>query len=328
MSNILITGGGGFIGFEAACKLKELGHNVAILDKNPNEFRWAAAKKNKIIRIYADVLDVNMLNFDKFKIEAIIHCAAQTAVTKSLEDPLEDFITNARGTFEVCEFARKNDAEIIFTSTNKVYGENVNKYAVKLLNNKWTLLNNYIKPFEIDETFPVDVSGHTPYGCSKLAADLYVQDYHHTYGLKTNIYRMSCIYGESQTGTEDQGWVYHIINQIVNNNEVKIFGDGCQVRDILHVDDLVELMKLTFKKNMSDVFNIGGGKERTISVLELIDFVSPKYENISFHPWRPADQMVYVSDITKAKRELGWEPQISKEHGLVRIINKLKMVKK
>ena len=315
--HVLITGGGGFVGFEAASKLKELGHNVSVLDNNPNEYRWAAAKRMKIDRLFKNVLDISMIKF-KEPVEAIIHCAAQTAATTGYKDPREDFVTNARGTFEVCEFARKNDAQIIFTSSNKVYGENVNKLEIY----------NCGFGATINEHFPIDMTGHTPYGCSKLAADIYVQDYHYSYGLKTNVYRMSCIYGESQTGTEDQGWVYHIINQIVNDREVKIFGDGWQVRDILHVDDLVELMKLTLKKDVSDVFNVGGGKERTISVLELIRFVNPEYKNITFHPWRPADQKVYISNINKARETFGWEPKISKEEGLTRVINKLKMVKK
>ena len=321
--NILVTGGGGFIGFEAASKLKELGHNVAILDKNPNEFRWAAARR-KFIRIHADVLDINILDFDDFKTEAIIHCAAQTAATTGYKDPLGDFVTNARGTLEVCEFARKNDAQIIFTSSNKVYGDNVNKLALCLFPTR----HDFAKVSAIDETFPIDMTAHSPYGCSKLAADIYVQDYHHTYGLKTNVYRMSCIYGESQTGTEDQGWVYHIINQMINNKEVKIFGNGCQVRDILYVNDLIELMKLTLVKDISGVFNVGGGRERTISVIELMRFVNPEYTNYSFHPWRPADQKVYISNIQKARNVFGWEPQISFEEGLIRVINKLKLVKK
>jgi len=324
---ILITGGGGFIGFEAAMNFKRLGHDVMILDKSPDHHRWRKAKTLKIEKTYADVLDISMLSqVKKFNPEAIIHCAAQTAATTGYKDPLGDFVTNARGTFEVCEYARRNNSEIIFTSSNKVYGENVNKYAAKW-NNRWGFLSTSSVEFAIDEDFPIDLTSHSPYGCSKLAADIYVQDYHHTYGVKTNVYRMSCIYGESQTGTEDQGWIYHIVNQIINEKEVKIFGDGCQVRDILHVDDLVRLMELTLKKEGSDVYNVGGGLDRTLSVLELINFVNPEYKNYTFHPWRSADQKVYISDITKVKRKLNWEPSISVEQGLTRMVNKLKVKK-
>jgi len=324
--NILITGGGGFIGNEAALELKADGHEVSILDNNPNEFRWFLAEEAGIIRIRANVADINSESaFNKHeKYDAIIHCAAQTAATTGYVNPREDFISNALGTFEVCEFARKNDAEIIFTSSNKVYGENPN---VSL--NESTTRYDYLTSMEgINEDFSIDHTAHSPYGCSKLAGDMYVQDYHHSYGLKTNVYRMSCIYGASQTGTEDQGWIYHIVNQILNNREVRIFGDGKQVRDILYVDDLVNLMKCTLMGgNRSGVYNVGGGRYNTISLLELIERIKSGYENYSFHPWRTADQRVYISDIEKVTEEYNWKPEISVIDGLNRLSTKLKFMR-
>ena len=312
--NILVTGGGGFIGAEAAVEMKKIGHNVTVLDTNPNRIRWETLRKQGIERILENVINIANLNIE---VDAIIHCAAQTAATTGYELPALDFVTNALGTFEVCEFARKKDAEIIFTSSNKVYGENVNKVSMKEFGNRWDFVG---RTFTVDELFPIDGTAHSPYGCSKLSGDMYVQDYRYSYGLKTNVYRMSCIYGSSQTGTEDQGWIWHIINQIITGKQVNIFGDGKQVRDILYVEDLIKLMKLTLEKNVSGVFNVGGGRDKTVSLMELLEIVNPEFKDYVFHPWRTADQKVYISNYTKAQKVFGWTPVITPEEGINHIM--------
>lgn len=319
--NVLITGGAGFIGFELAKSLHKAGNTVSILDINPDKYKWGIAKKLGMTRIKTNVSVLNFLaelqELGK-DLDAVIHCAAQTAVTKSMIDPTKDFFYNAFGTFEVCEFARKNDLEIIYTSTNKVYGNNVNKVSLVERKTRYEFNGNFC----IDETFPIDLTGHSPYGTSKLAGDLYVQDYHWTYGLKTNVFRMSCIYGASQRGTEDQGWVYHITNQIIKKEPITIFGNGKQVRDILDIRDLIRLFHLVLVSDKSTVINVGGGLDNTISLLELINIVSsqfwnlPVYPYLSYDDWRPSDQYVYISNYMKAYKLFGWEPEIDVETGI------------
>jgi len=320
--SVLITGGGGFIGFEIAKALKKGGNDVVILDNNPNLKNWIEAEKLDITRAYSNVLNINiipeLIEMGK-TLDVIIHCAAQTAVTRSLDDPRNDFKNNAMGTFEVCEYARKNDLQIIYTSTNKVYGENVNKVSRIEKDTRYEFGGG----FTIDETFPIDLTSHSPYGCSKLAGDIYVQDYNYTYGLITDVFRMSCIYGATQNGTEDQGWVNHIAKRIAYDDTVKIFGNGKQVRDILYVDDLVKLFKLAIENYSSGVFNVGGGRENTISVIELINLLNPNHKKIEYYDWREADQKVYISNTAKVKKVFGWSPEISPEVGIKRMYDKI-----
>jgi CDP-paratose 2-epimerase len=318
--NILVTGGGGFIGYEVATRFRNEGHDVYIMDNNPDTEKWLEAQTLGMYRIKDTIHNLNVKNeYKRFDIDVIIHTAAQTAMTKSMVSPKVDFYLNALGTLEVCEFAREHNAQLLFTSSNKVYGTNVNKIAVKELPTRWEFIG---KNVSVEEIFPVDNAGHGPYGCSKLAADMYVQDYHYTYGLDTTVFRMSCIYGARQRGTEDQGWVYHIAKQVYKNEPINIYGDGKQVRDILYVDDLIDAMISALDKKASGVFNIGGGVENTISVIELIHKLRGDTINdgITYHDWRPADQKVYISNINKAINILKWKPKISVDEGL----NKLK----
>lgn len=277
-------------------------------------------------RIYRGfVFNLEISEDETYCAEGILvhNCAAQTAVTKSLEDPLHDFITNAEGTFNVCEFARKHDAKIIFTSTNKVYGDNVNKISLKEEKTRYRYAG---ERYCVDELFPIDRTAHSPYGMSKLCADLCVQEYHHTYGLDTVVFRQSCIFGSDQIGSEGQGWIAHIVHQWVNGGRINIFGNGKQVRDVLHIDDLVPLFLQIVERGISGVFNIGGGLKNTISVLELIDMLDewePHDRNMLFwYPWRPADQKVYISNVNKAKRILGFAPTISPKKGIGRLFNR------
>lgn len=244
-----------------------------------------------------------------------------------MENPELDLVTNIIGTFNILEIARKKDAKIIFTSTNKVYGENVNK--LKLIENekRYEFADEKYKK-GIPEEFPIDLTSHTPYGCSKLASDIYVQDYFYTYGLSTFCLRMSCIYGIRQFGVEDQGWVAWFAIATLTNKQINIYGNGKQVRDILYVEDLCNLIsKIIDSKIKHAVYNIGGGPSNSISLLELLDLlerITGRRANVKFFDWRKSDQYVYISDITKAKRELNWEPKISFEEGIKRLINWIK----
>jgi CDP-paratose 2-epimerase len=255
----------------------------------------------------------------------IVHCAGQVAVKTSVMNPILDFETNVTGTLNVLEAARENDSSVIFCSTNKVYGENVNAIPVK---DDGTLRYSFApQEFEkgIPEDFPIDQTGHTPYGSSKLAADIYVQDYAHTYGLKTGVFRLSCIYGENQFGIEDQGWVAWFAMASIIGKPVTIFGNGRQVRDALYVKDLIAAFDCFLRSKLRHgVFNVGGGPENTISLLELLQMLrklTGRYPNVSFSDWRTADQKVYISDIRKIGRELGWKPTVDPEDGTKRLVH-------
>ena len=248
----------------------------------------------------------------------------QVAVTTSIANPRIDFEINMLGTFNILEVARLEDADLIFASTNKVYGENVNKIPVIEKETRYEYADPNFRE-GIPETFPIDLTGHSPYGCSKLAADIYVQDYAHTYGLKTGVFRMSCIYGERQFGVEDQGWVSWFAIATLTSKPITIYGDGKQVRDVLYVEDLVNVFDKFLNSNLKhEVFNIGGVPKNTLSLLELLEMLkrmSGMNPKISFAEWRPADQKVYISNINRAKILLNWEPKTTPEDGIKRLVN-------
>ena len=331
---ILVTGGAGFIGSHIVEFFAKKGNEVLVMD-NLSRFKllrkgeeWQYynleyLRKNypSILFIKSDICDLRELNRITENIDLIVHAAAQVAVTTSLLDPLTDFKINVLGTLNVLEFARHKDSVVIFCSTNKVYGENVNKIPLKDLGTRyWYDDPSYDEG--IPETFPIDGAAHTPYGCSKLAADIYVQDYAHTYGLKTVVFRLSCIYGERQFGVEDQGWIAHFIKQALLNKPITIFGDGKQVRDILYIEDLVKAINLAFihsNRFKGEVFNIGGGPENAISILEALNFIKELVGHeltIKYEEWRKADQKVYVSCIKKAYNLLGWKPEVDWRDGI------------
>ena len=245
------------------------------------------------------------------------------ALRTSVLDPREDFEVNALGTINVLEAARLSDSITLFCSTNKVYGENVNMIPVKEGPKSYSFKDpTYEKG--IPESFPIDRTGHSPYGASKLAADVYVQDYAHTYGLKTAVFRMSCIYGERQFGVEDQGWLAWFVIATLTERPITIYGDGKQVRDVLHVDDLVDAFtRFVDSKARHGVFNMGGGNKNTLSLLELLDLLKSltgKSPDVSTSEWRPSDQKVYVSDTTRAQEQLGWKPTITPIEGVKRVV--------
>jgi CDP-paratose 2-epimerase len=333
---ILVTGGAGFVGSHVAEYYAEKGYEVIVFDNLSRTkilekvvgdplYNWNYLKKYKNIK----TINGDIRNFEQVKkaakdVDAIVHTAAQVAVTTSITNPRLDFEINALGTFNVLEAARLADACVIFTSTNKVYGENVNKIPIIEKETRYEYADPKFRE-GIPETFPIDLCGHTPYGCSKLAADIYVQDYAHTYGLKTGVFRMSCIYGERQFGVEDQGWVSWFVIATLTGKPITIYGNGKQVRDILYVEDLVRAFDKFINSNLKhEVFNIGGGPQNALSLLELLELLKKEtgsVPKVTYAEWRTMDQKVYISNINKVKTLLHWEPMVHSAEGVRRLIN-------
>jgi CDP-paratose 2-epimerase len=328
---VLITGGAGFIGSNIAARLLAMGHEVIILDNlsrkgSEANLNWLNEQaepghlhfKRADIRQFKEVKSVFR---ECQRIDAVIHQAAQVAVTSSVFNPREDFEINAIGTFNLLEVTRMQSTPpiFLFASTNKVYGmledlsviERDGRYQFKDLN------------FGVPEMQPLDF--HSPYGCSKGAADQYVRDYARIYKLKTVVFRQSCIYGPRQFGIEDQGWVAWFIIANVLGKPLKIYGDGKQVRDTLYVDDLVDLYVTAIERidvSNGKVYNIGGGPKYQLSLLKLVSLLKEltgKDVPLSYCDWRPGDQPVYVSDIRKAQAELGWQPTVTTLDGVTRL---------
>lgn len=338
---ILVTGGAGFVGSHVSEYYAKKGDEVIVFDnlsrgetlktadrrESSINYNWNHLKNIENIELVrGDIRKEDEIIKAAEGVDAVIHAAAQVAVTSSVNDPRMDFEINVLGTFNVLEAARKseNDPAVVYCSTNKVYGENVNQVPVKEEDTRYV----FDGIDGVPETLSIDLCEHTPYGCSKLAGDLYVQDYAELYGLKTAVFRMSCIYGTRQFGNEDQGWVAHFVISTVMGKPLTIYGDGKQVRDILYVSDLVRACDIFLESNKkSGVYNIGGGPKNTISLLELLDLLEEetgKRSEITFSTWRPSDQKVYISDITKAKKELGWEPKIEPKEGIKELIEWIK----
>jgi CDP-paratose 2-epimerase len=336
---ILITGGAGFVGCNLANHFLNKGYEVTVFDNlsrkgTEKNIEWLKSNhKNKLEFIKNDIRNFDSLVDAVRDKDFIFHTAGQVAVTTSIKNPREDFEINALGTLNVLEAVRKNNSNpfIIFTSTNKVYGNNVNKIPLIKKETRYEFTDSKYKN-GIPENFPTDADEHTPYGSSKYAADIYVRDFSTIYGLRTVTFRMSCIYGTRQFGNEDQGWVAYFIISSFFNKPMVIYGDGKQVRDILFIDDLVRVFELAcqnVKGTNGNVYNIGGGAKNTISLLELLDLLknfglNPKYK---FDDWRPADQKVYISDIKKAN-EFGWIPKITPEIGVKTLLEWVKENKK
>jgi CDP-paratose 2-epimerase len=333
---ILVTGGAGFIGSHVAEYYAKKGEEVIVLDNLSRTeifgkvvgdplYNWEYLKQYGNLKLVkGDIRSFEQVREVARDVDAIIHVAAQVAVTTSIANPRIDFEINTLGTFNVLEMARLEDANLIFASTNKVYGENVNRIPVIEKETRYEYADQSYRE-GIPETFPIDLTGHSPYGCSKLAADIYVQDYAHTYGLKTGVFRMSCIYGERQFGVEDQGWVSWFAIATLTGKPMTIYGDGKQVRDVLYVGDLINAFDKFLNSNLKhEVFNIGGGPKNTLSLLELLEMLkrmSGMNPKISFADWRPADQKVYISNINKAKILLNWKPKTTPEDGVGRLVN-------
>lgn len=327
---VLVIGGAGFVGSNLANHFLKGGNDVTVLDNlsrrgTANNLKWLEVTHGKKLNfINADIRNFESIRPGFKDIDVIFHTAAQVAVTTSVKDPRLDFDINALGTFNVLEAARlsNSDPRLVFTSTNKVYGNNVNDVSLSEGKTRYSFSDPKFKN-GIPEWFSTDANEHTPYGVSKYSADLYVRDYFEIFGLKTVTFRMSCIYGTRQFGNEDQGWVAHFVISSIFGRPLTIFGDGKQVRDVLFIDDLVrafELASSNIKITKGKAYNIGGGVSNTISLLELLTILKNlgHEAKVTFSDWRPADQKVYISDVTKAA-EFGWKPKISPEEG----VNKL-----
>ncbi len=326
----LITGGAGFIGSNAADHLLAQGHEVVILDNlsRPGSQRnldWLRERHGEVPLARLDVRDYPAVleTFRRYRpLDVVYHLAAQVAVTTSVARPREDFEINALGTLNVLEAIRelRLDPVLLFASTNKVYGA-LSHLAVVEEESRYRYRD---LPQGVPETTPLDF--YSPYGCSKGAADQYVHDYHRIYGLRTVVFRNSCIYGPRQFGVEDQGWVAWFVIAAVLERPITIYGDGKQVRDLLYIDDLVAAMDRAVARaevTAGQVYNIGGGPENTLSVWRefgpLLEELSGRPIKVTYDDWRPGDQKVYISDIRKAARDFGWRPQVPVREGINRL---------
>jgi CDP-paratose 2-epimerase len=324
----LITGGAGFVGANVANRIAHGGGRVRILDNlaRPGVERnveWLTQRYPEQIEIEkGDVRNAKCVDLCAQGVQAVFHFAAQVAVTTSIRGPRQDFSTNLVGTFNVLESLRlaRRRIPLLYTSTNKVYGDLNPGSSLRSSPSRYEAVNG---SRAFGEETPLCF--HSPYGCSKGAADQYVLDYYRSYRLPTVVFRMSCIYGPRQFGTEDQGWVAHFLARALNGETLHIYGDGRQVRDLLFVDDLVDAMLAACDRIDSiggEVFNIGGGFDRSASLLEVLDLIErffARTPNVKFSDWRLGDQRYYVSDISKARRLLDWSPRVSVQEGLQKL---------
>lgn len=324
---IVVAGGAGFIGSNLADSFLSEGRDVIVLDNlsRPGvdeNLRWLKERHgDRVHPALADIRDPHGIEPVFADASAVFHFAAQTAVTTSLVHPIEDFDVNARGALNVLEAVRKagRNAAVIFASTNKVYGNLADLEMVELAE-KYIPGDEKIRALGIDEARPLDFC--TPYGCSKGVADQYVLDYAKSYGLPTAVLRMSCIYGPRQFGTEDQGWVAHFLISALEGKPISIYGDGKQVRDILHVRDAVAAYRALLN-NIDAVkgraFNLGGGPHNSVSVqiaLREIERLTGTTLDIRHGDWRSGDQLYFVADTGCLRRDVGWKPAISWRDGI------------
>lgn len=324
---ILVSGGAGFVGYHVSKRYLVEGCEVHVLDNlsrngaranylalctlassMPGEFHFHHVD----IRISADVNAVVTL----VQPDLVVHEAAQVAVTTSVTNPRLDFEVNAVGTFNLLEAVRQYspDAFFVYASTNKVYGGMEDVQVVE----SETRYRYRDFPEGLDEKRTLDF--HSPYACSKGVADQYVHDYSRIYGMRTAVFRQSCIYGTNQYGVEDQGWIAWFTIARILQRPVTIYGTGKQVRDILWVEDLVEAYDLAWKQDKAgSIYNMGGGAENTLSLLELVDLLNGLHATdveLKFGDMRPGDQPVYIANANKARRELGWIPKMNPTAGV------------
>jgi CDP-paratose 2-epimerase len=326
---ILVTGGAGFIGCNIADRFASEGREVIVLDalSRPgveNNLRWLKERHGRrITSVVADVRDEDEIARAAADAGAVFHMAAQVAVTTSLVDPRDDFDVNVRGTLNVLDAVRlrREPVPVIFASTNKVYGDLADVAIVTREDRHEP--EGLLARRGIGESRGLDF--HTPYGCSKGAADQYVLDYARSYGIPSVVFRMSCIYGRRQMGTEDQGWVAHFLIRALEGAPLTIYGDGRQVRDILEVSDAVNAYAdalARIKDVAGNAFNLGGGPANAVSLVQLIEeigSITGRDMDVRFEDWRPGDQRWYVSDTTKARAVLGLRKPLDWREGVARL---------
>jgi CDP-paratose 2-epimerase len=324
---IIITGSAGFIGSAFAHAVGAVPGTTTVGIDNlsrrgaASNLAWLKTHASNHVFEKADVRypsEINAVFARHHDADAVVHLAAQTAVTTSVVDPRPDFEANALGTFNMLEAARQHTprAAFLYASTNKVFGDLEHEPIVKRGERyEWK-----DRPQGIDESCPLDF--HSPYGCSKGAADQYVRDYARIYGLRTVVFRQSCIYGPRQFGFEEQGWVAWFAIAAATGAPITIFGDGYQVRDLLWIDDLCALYRAAIEnidKVKGQVYNIGGGPENALSVVEVVKMlerINGRSLNPGSGPWRPGDQRIFIADTTKITRDLGWKPRMRATDGV------------
>ncbi len=326
---VVITGGAGFIGANLANRALSAGHRVTILDDfsrpgTSENLEWLREGHGEAVHATVGTVTDTAVCLDVVKgAEVVYHLAGQTAVTTSVADPRLDFEINALGTLNILEAAREagHKPTVVYSSTNKVYGaredvgtvEQATRYAYADL------------PNGVPESQPLDF--HSPYGCSKGAADQYVRDYARIYGIPTVVFRQSCIYGPRQMGVEDQGWLAWFIIALVTGQPITIYGDGKQVRDLLYIDDLLDAFELAVERidtTRGQIYNIGGGADNAISIWwELKPLVESALGRAvpdpAFSSMRPGDQPIFIADIARAQRDFGWAPRVSAPDGIHRL---------
>jgi CDP-paratose 2-epimerase len=331
---VIVTGGTGFIGSNVAAAYLRDGHRVTVLDslRRPGtaaNLEWLERLgDDRLEFVRGDVRDARLVHdLLAGPADAVFHFAAQPAVTTSVERPREDLEINLLGTFNVLEAIRARQGlpppALFFTSTNKVYGA-LHRHPTIETETRHRFADERLHASGVSESEPLDF--HSPYGCSKGAADQYARDYARIYGLPVVVFRMSCIYGPRQFGNEDQGWLAHFLIALATGRPLAIYGDGKQVRDILHVDDLVRAFRLAHEHLQSaagNVYNIGGGPSNSIAVWselrEHLASLSGDVEEPTREGWRPGDQPVYVSDTRRARQDFRWTAEIRAAEGIERL---------
>lgn len=329
---ILITGGAGFIGTNLTLKAAAAGYGIVVLDN----FAREGTKAN--LRLLRELPNVEVIQHDvrqplreQWRVDCIVHLAANVAAETAFRDPGYDLTVNGLGTVNVLEYARRfGKAPVIYTSTCKVYSTGINKLPLKELERRY----DFESLRGVDESFEIDsqcLHAHGPYGCSKYVGEFYAQEYHALYGLPVIVNRLSTIYGPHQHGVDGYGWVYWFTKAAKCDLPVTIYGNGKQVRDVLHVEDLCRLLLKQIEhveRYNGNIYNIGGGPERTLSILELLDMLAelkraPLRNEIMFREPRPADFKIYVSNIVKITMDAEWNPEIAPREGVERLWREL-----
>ncbi len=327
---VLVTGGAGFIGCNIADRLAAQGHDVLVYDALARagveaNLEWLKSRhRERISSVIADVRDENSVAAAAREASAVFHLAAQVAVTTSLVDPREDFDINIRGTLHLLDALRVRGERVplIFASTNKVYGD-LADLEFERVGEAYLPTEPQIRDHGISEDRPLDF--HTPYGCSKGAADQYVLDYARSFGVPTAVLRMSCIYGPRQMGTEDQGWVAHFLIRAIEGKPITLYGDGRQVRDILDVSNAVEAYLnawVRIGRVQGQAFNLGGGPPNAVSLRQLLAYIGEllgREVELDFEDWRAGDQRYFVADTRKARAALDLSPAVPWRQGVAKL---------
>ena len=332
---VLITGGAGFIGANLAHRLLSEGEEVVLFDRLSRagvegNYEWLRQVHGSRVRLQvADTRDAEAVARAVRSAKTVFHFAAQVAVTSSIADPRHDFEVNTLGTLNVLEALRAlpTPPPLLFTSTNKVYGS-LSDLEWHDDGKRYEPADRHLQAHGLDESRALDF--YSPYGCSKGAADQYILDYARTYNLPATVFRMSCIYGPHQFGTEDQGWLAHFLIQAMDGQTITLYGDGKQVRDVLFVEDLVDALLLARRhidRLSGQAFNIGGGPAQTVSLLEFMDLIAElcgEAPRLDWGDWRLGDQRYYVSDTRKFQAATGWSPTVGVEEGVRRLYDWLR----